>query len=164
MKKQILIGVGVLVALTGCTQHHYIEKQTVVPIDSVKTQPITKTTTTVIPAQNTIAIPNNQQRVIMAPNQAYRQAYPMPMQNRYAPQQPYGYAPQPAYNGQPMYNPYAQRPMPPKPEHKAQKEHKEEKPKVIRQYPKSDVNYDINKVYCCDFPVSYRKKKCTTCN
>jgi hypothetical protein len=40
----------------------------------------------------------------------------------------------------------------------------EPKPRVIRTHPKSDVNYDINKIYCCDFPVSYRKKKCTNCN
>jgi hypothetical protein len=161
MKKQILIGVGVLFSLTGCaTQHHFIEKQTVVPAATVKEKP-----TTIVIANQKPAAP---QMPVVAPRPAYANPYANPYAqpayaNPYA--QPMMMPPvAPPMYAQPMQRPAYQAPAP-RPVAQAKPAPKPApKPKVIRSYPKSDVNYDINKIYCCDFPVSYRKKKCTNCN
>lgn len=145
MKKHILMGVGVLVALTGCTaEHQYVEKQTVVPVATLK-----PATTTIVTQPNAIALPQPmtvpQQQVIMAPGSTYQATqYQMPQQY-------------------PMQGGYGQQQPQQMPQQQPQQEARgEEVP--VRANPMSDVNYDINKIYCCDFPVSYRKKKCTNCN
>ena len=132
MKRTILIAIGLIITLTGCSQHHIVERQTVVPVATVQ-KPM------VMPMVNTqVPMPMMQQGAVP-------QQYP-----QYAPQQMPQYG---AYKQQGI-----QRPMP-TPRANAQ----------VRQAPKGgcincDVNYDMNKIYSHDFPVTYRKKKCTNCN